>query len=366
MTKPHLQWLRHGIQTSVIVAILAIPLGIQYGEYLYNRNLDRFLDEWPASFQRGSLRAIHDALRATAPSADRDQILQKLQSVRGNHWSAQILGISLTDPLAGIGSICASGAVTKTVLLGMIIPILATVVLGRVFCSWICPIGFLLELTGKLRGVLSLIKIPPKHVVFWRGNKYVLLGAGLIVSALTGAAVSNEIYPPALFSREIHNAISFLFEQAENGFFGFTLNGLTGISILLALVIIIEVFVSQRMWCRYLCPGGALYSLLGYRRLIRVRRESAKCDSCAACIKACGMGLNPMKDSMGIECDNCWACVSSCGEDALAIQISPERWPSAGHKKILKNDGKTQKGHKSHHIRHGRQDDVGTLGRIKT
>jgi len=325
--KPSLQWLRHLIQFGVILFILTMPLIAQYGEYLYQYKLDNFLELWPSSFQKNSLEVIDKIYNGTDPSTNRDQILVSLQNVRGNSWSAQIYGVSLTDLLAGLGSIVSSRSFSSGLLLGLVIPLIVTIFSGRIFCSWICPIGFILEMTEKFKKCLSIFKIHTKNILFWRRNKYIFLAVGLLVSFMAGSSLLNELYPPALVGREIQNETQFLFEQAEDNQFGFNLGGLTGISVFIFSIILLEIFVSERLWCRYLCPGGALYSLAGSKRLVRVRRDAVKCTNCADCTKVCPMGLNPMKDSTGMECDNCLACVTICTEDALKTHLSFKSTP---------------------------------------
>jgi len=332
--KPSIQWVRHFIQFSVILFILVMPLIAQYGEYLYQHKLDHVLDTWPSSFQKNSLSVIENIYHATDPGADRDKILISLANVRGNNWSAQIYGLSLTDLLAGLGSLVASRSISTTLVLGLIVPLIVTLLLGRVFCSWICPIGFMLEMTEKLKRALHALKIRTKNIPFGRGHKYILLAVGLLISYLAGTALLNELYPPALIGREIQNETQFLFEQAQHNQFGFNPGGLTGISLFIFSIMLLELFVCERLWCRYLCPGGALYSLVGSQRLIRIRRDAVKCTDCADCTKVCPVGLNPMRDSTGMECDNCLACVSVCSEDALTTHLSLKSTPIGSKKNV--------------------------------
>ena len=92
-------------------------------------------------------------------------------------------------------------------------------------------------------------------------------------------------------------------------------------SLIILGIAIFEVTVSRRWWCRYVCPGGAIYSLLGWMRLVRVKRVANHCTQCGECVVACPMGLVPMQDLMGVECDNCGLCMSSCGDHALGYTL---------------------------------------------
>ncbi|MDH3582662.1 MAG: 4Fe-4S binding protein, partial [Phycisphaerae bacterium] len=105
---------------------------------------------------------------------------------------------------------------------------------------------------------------------------------------------------------------------------------ITGASVFLFGLLVVEVLVSQRLWCRYLCPGGALYGLIGRFRAVRVLRTAGKCTNCADCVVACPMALNPMRDKMGLECDNCLACVSTCQDGALSLALSLREGPRPG------------------------------------
>lgn len=67
-------------------------------------------------------------------------------------------------------------------------------------------------------------------------------------------------------------------------------------------------------------PGGALYSLLGRFRLLRIVRKPALCTDYLDCDAACPFGLYPMTDRMGMECDNCGLCRSVCPEKALVYK----------------------------------------------
>ncbi len=261
------QWLRHTVQFAVLLAIVALTILASRG--------------------------------VATP-------------VRGNTWVADVAGLPVMDPLAGAEGLVSRGAARSRILLAVLVPVLVTGLLGRVFCSWICPAGFLFEVTDRLRGFLKRKGFRPGNVKFWRGHKYILLAFGLVLSAFLATPLLGHFYPPALVVREIHRAVF----SAGSGAAGIV----TGGALFLLFLFTLELVASRRAWCRYFCPGGALYSLLGTRRPVRVRLEESNCTKCADCVPACPMALNPMLDRMGTECDNCLACVSVCPDDALSFR----------------------------------------------
>ncbi|MEO2006935.1 MAG: 4Fe-4S binding protein, partial [Candidatus Poribacteria bacterium] len=72
-----------------------------------------------------------------------------------------------------------------------------------------------------------------------------------------------------------------------------------------------------RWWCRYVCPGGAVYSGLAVARRLRIVKNHSKCDSCGDCVPICPYDLRPMTTALTADCDQCGQCVSVCAPGAL-------------------------------------------------
>jgi ferredoxin-type protein NapH len=241
-----------------------------------------------------------------------------LDGVKGTVWSMRLGGLDLSDPLAAAETVAASKQLYVPMLLSALVPVVVTVLLGRVFCSWICPAGLLFEITGKLRRLLRIAELPPAEVHFSHRNKYVVLVVGLLTAALLGLPIFTLIYPPAVLSRLAH---AWIFGTA-----------LTGMLVLLGVMVVFELLVSPRWWCRTMCPGGALYALLGWSRLLRVKLDASRCTGCRACEPVCEPGLDPVRQSYGIECDNCGVCIRHCGDQALYYTIGLPLRPSTSRK----------------------------------
>ena len=278
------QWIRHAVQILVLLCLVLLPA----------------VTWWH-----------HRAITGSDAGPDHAQRL----AVQGNIWALKVGSVPVVDPLAAVESTLARRAVWPGLLWGAALPILATLLLGRIFCSWICPAGLLFETTQYLRVTLKKlgfspreVRRPPEHF------RYHLLLVGLAVATFTGIPVLLHLYPPAILARETHRATTAL------------LNGnslvITGSLLFILALVGIELTISPRFWCRYVCPGGALYSLLGARRLVRVRHLPVACTNCMDCVTACPMGLNPVRGKMGAACDNCLACVSACNDDALPVVFS--------------------------------------------
>jgi len=293
------QFVRRVIQLSVLVLLAGMVYLSLYAHYRAAHVLD---DDTEMVGCRGRILSKIDE---HVGSMDDPQ--KFLDGNKGTVWSMRIGGWDLTDPLAAAEAVAASRTVHVPLLVSMLVPILVTLVLGKVFCSWICPANLLFEVSGKLRKLLRLAELPPAEVEFSRVNKYVLLAIGLLFAAVVGLPIFALMYPPAAISRLIHAWI-----------FG---TSLTGILILLGIIALVEVVISPRWWCRTMCPGGALYGLIGWPRLLRVKLNEDRCTKCRKCVPVCEPGLDPVRESYGIECDNCGECVRHCPDRALRYTI---------------------------------------------
>ncbi len=305
----HLNKLRWLTLSSVILVLILIPYLHLYQSYTAAHAYDLLAS---------SEKRVYDVMELlTAPFTS--EPAEDLDVLKGNTWSATIGGVRLSDPLAVLSQFAASLSVNWSFLVNAIIPVLFTLFFGRVFCGWICPATFIYELNSNLASWLRWagIKLPDQQ--FDGSLKYVVLIIGLILSLVTGSVLISAIYPPAIVGREIYYAIALEGFGVSAVFFIFTL--------------LFDLLVARRGFCRYLCPGGALYSLLSRYRVLRIRRIVENCNDCAKCNVVCEFGLDPMGDNFSQECTNCAACIAVCPTQAMTFVLKPTDYPvqGAGH-----------------------------------
>ncbi|MFT5130919.1 MAG: ferredoxin-type protein NapH [Rhodothermales bacterium] len=317
------QIIRQCVRLAVLAFIIAVPTLTWYRMAL-NQHAEAVHEDGLGPIEHFPVKQLDRGLRKLSGSestaGQTEKIQEQLSHLQGNSWSAQIMGMSLTDPLAVAEGTAMRRGLSGPLWMGVWIPLVLTVLFGRVFCGWICPAGFIFELADHLRRVLRRLDFRPKNFSFKHSRKFSLLGACLLVAFVTGAPVLSSTYPPAIVCREIHTAVI-------AGLDSTVALTISGTLIFFVLILLAELVVSRRMWCRYLCPGGAIYSALGAARLFRIKRDSVACTDCADCITACPMGLDPMHDQMGAECDSCMLCIHSCNDDALKLLPITSRRP---------------------------------------
>lgn len=222
----------------------------------------------------------------------------------GNYLSSHLLGIPLSDPLAVLEVTLASKEIIVGLLISAIPLVLAAIILGRVFCSWVCPLNTVLE-------IAAYIKKPPHIPVKKDWQPFILMGILLAVSTVISLPIFTIVSPIGIVSRAFAFGI-----------------GLEVIAI--GLLIAIEWFYSEKFWCRRICPAGALYGLLSRYRLLGVSIAADACTNCGECYKYCGMRVD-VGSSRPLEimnCTNCGQCVDVCEKKAATFD-----W------KILKKGG---------------------------
>lgn len=204
---------------------------------------------------------------------------------------------------------------------GLVILLLAMVislVFKRGFCSWICPIGTLSEgLAIVGRKVFGKNYVLPRWLDYpLRSLKYILLSFFIvfILIFMDGPSAYAFLQTP-------YNMVA---DVKMLGFFrDLTVVGITVLAALFLLSVLI-----QNFWCRYLCPYGALLSLLGIFSPWKIRRDKKTCISCERCTAACPnqLKVSTAKSVWSPECSGCLNCVKSCPvKGTLEFSTSPSR-----------------------------------------
>ena len=188
---------------------------------------------------------------------------------------------------------------------------LSAIVLRRGFCSWICPIGTVSELTYKLGGKVAVNLKPHRFVdIPLRSLKYLLLG--FFVSAVVGMnAATLQGFIDSPYNRIADVKMLLHFRNPST-----TTLTVLGSFFLLSLVV-------KNFWCRYLCPYGALLGLLSKLGLVGVERDAKRCIDCGKCEESCpsNIDITKRKKVTSAECIMCAECVNACSETkALAIK----------------------------------------------
>lgn len=241
-------------------------------------------------------------------------------------------GLLALDPLTAAGTALADWTLPRWTWAGLAV-LAVTAVAGRIFCGWICPLGTLQHLVSFLAGPRKRKAFERNRYRPWFATKYVLL-AVLAVWAVLGADHMGWLAPIPLLHRGVAVGLRPLWHggAAPGGWVSFGL---------LAAILLASAWM-PRLFCRALCPAGALMGLFARLAPVRIRRSAARCTDCKLCVFACQGADEPLADHRVSECHVCLNCIDACAEAGLAygagapaVQAPREPGLNVGRRRLL-------------------------------
>ncbi len=237
--------------------------------------------------------------------------------VYGNFLSFHMFGIPLADPLAIVQLTIRNLYLTMDNLVGALLPLSLAVILGAVFCSWICPFGLLSELihglANRKRADRSALAPVGRSGFSSKLSVFALGFIGFFFFSTT--PILNQLSMPAWYTR----FFQYLFGQ-----------DIISLSILfLVALLFLEFMVKKRFWCRYVCPQSVLLQLVKncHPNRLRLLFNEEKCicrPGYERCEMVCSLGLKPktMEKRLEFECSNCGDCIGACANMGQALSFS--------------------------------------------
>ena len=239
------------------------------------------------------------------------------------------------DPLAAAGAMLAGRAWMPRLAVALV-TLALTLVLGRVWCGWLCPLGTLLEwvrfrsaqgqarklqsrwrtvknwvlvliVAAALFGILSLFVLDPLTLLTRTMTAVILPALNYAVTSIERVIYRVPLLQPAIdwIERVLRGPVLPVEQPvfAQNALIAALFAGVLALNAL-----------ADRFWCRYLCPLGALLGLLSKFSFLRPV-VGAACNRCGHCVDVCRLDAIEARESTEIipsECTVCLDCLAAC------------------------------------------------------
>ena len=213
-----------------------------------------------------------------------------------------------------LGSLQGSFSADKSTLfyVGGIL-LLYCLLFGRMICGWLCPFGFIQEILYKIK-TPKLKKSKFTRILSFL--KFVILVVFVFIIPIMYAfkdmpfpAFCKFICPAGT----IEGGLTLLANKVNASYFSMLGPIFTWKFFLMISIVVGCVFIF-RLFCRFLCPLGALYGLFNKLSFFGVKVDQPKCINCNLCIKKCKMDIHHVGD---MECISCGECIDVCPTNAI-------------------------------------------------
>ncbi len=293
--------------------------------------------------QTDELKAIYEAKKGTLSKGDLEQIHLEHKQPYGGKWlkrrwltliainllfvisfyldiqmlegaltASRFVGFHMADLNSALQVILAYKVLVLNLFIGVVTVLMLWLLLGgRTFCSWVCPYHLLAEWAEYLHLWLAKRGIVRDHS-FNRKVRALFYAVFVLLALITGYTVFETLSPTGILSRAL--------------IYG------PGLALLWVLALLaFEVFYSRRAWCRYVCPIGMTYGVVGLISPLRVTYNAEACHHEGDCRKVCLVphvldltirgGASQIHEDVGADCTRCGLCVDICPTNSLSYEF---------------------------------------------
>ena len=217
-----------------------------------------------------------------------------------------------------------------------VVLILITLLIGRLYCSTICPLGTFQDIVLRLASIKKKNRFsyrPPNKVFI--ALRFSLLGIFALSIVVGISAVMVLLEPYSAYGRIVSQIFSPLYMLGNNilAFFAERINSYAFYTVDVwlksagALIVALLTFIgigifawkSGRGYCNTVCPVGSFLAILTKCSLIKLGIDKDKCNNCNVCVKNCKsscIDLN-VKEIDYLRCVSCFNCADGCPTKAV-------------------------------------------------
>jgi polyferredoxin len=261
----------------------------------------------------------------------------------GVHWAAaESAGrwLASTQFVASLVAL-ATGA---SFSIAFVLIVVATLLVGRIYCSAICPLGILQDILARSVAFARRKKAPLPYAAPQNWIRHVFLGGAVAAIALGWGTVAIALLDPyGNFGRIVSILFRPLVGAADRAVVGAA--RIAGLSLSAHLVrpwagigivafpaavfslVVILVALRGRLYCNTVCPVGTLLGLFSRWAAFRVTIERSACQKCGECLRACkAQCIDLRKGAIDYSrCVACYDCLGVCGHHSIGYRFAWKR-----------------------------------------
>ena len=223
----------------------------------------------------------------------------------------------------------------------LVILLVLSLVFGRVYCSFICPMGVYQDVVAwlskkftkkkkytfsKAMTVLRWTVLAATVIAFIFGFNFLV---GLLDPYGAYGRIVTHIFRPAYLAG--NNLLEYIFSSFDNyTFYKVGIYSLGLLSTLIALATLVGIGLlawrNGRTYCNTICPVGTLLGFISRYSLFRLQFDDDKCNSCGLCAMKCKASCINSKDKQidYSRCVTCFNCIEACNRSAM--KYAPYKW----------------------------------------
>ncbi len=282
-------------------------------------------------------------------------------------WQLQAYIFPYWNYSNGYNAIYSTSGLEKIgIVIGLLV--IASIILGKFFCGWICPFGLYMDVLTRIRKTSRLrhLHFSEKTNSAISQSRYIIIAVVLILSIIfasyaifgtqlipgttpagpTGqSGIGGDLNEPFCLVCPmrplcilIESALgemkfSYISQIASESPYWITGFYITSINLAVLIVVTILGLAYRRFWCR-ICPLGGLIALFStftpFKQIAmtRLKKNEQKCTRCGICKRVCPTQATDVYEKKGGDvtesrCILCARCVEECPyEDALSLKFA--------------------------------------------
>lgn len=222
-------------------------------------------------------------------------------------------------------------ALNVGVVIGLVV---LTLLLGRVYCSVICPLGVMQDIISWLGGKRKKYRFSYSRAL--TGLRYGVLAVFVVAFVAGLGSLVALISPYSAYGRIASNLLVPLYQAGNNLLAGFAERmdsyafytvdvwvrsaATMGVAIATFVVIAVLAWRNGRTYCNTICPVGTVLGLLAKFSLYKPRIDTEKCNACGLCARQCKASCIDAKNHVidYSRCVACMDCLENCKRQAIS------------------------------------------------